>query len=365
MKKIFTSAAIMATAALAAVSANANPQKAILIGYDNANSIDNFQEEAACKLFKELHADGTVLTPSTVTTTDLSQFDCIWVHIDRTGIAHGWKNLPAEFVSDEVINALKGYHQAGGNLVLTKHATQLVVPIGRIDDKFAPGIFGSGDGGAGTDVWCVQAQVGYLWGVEDAPEYDLTQYYDRRNHPIYKDLRTMDWVNGRFTYETYPLLGTGDGTEMHREDHNCMWDCNAYNAVYASEGKNVVEKFEKDNNAVILGQWGHVIDFAVAGIIEFLPTENAGGIIANGLAAYELSPRSGKNGFEDNIKQLTRNSLDYYTKGVNTVIEQVEYDATTPVQYFNLQGVEVSNDQLAPGYYVVRQGSKASRILVK
>lgn len=36
-----------------------------------------------------------------------------------------------------------------------------------------------------------------------------------------------------------------------------------------------------------------------------------------------------------------------------------------PVEYFNIQGVRVDADRLVPGLYIVRQGSKASKIIVK
>lgn len=375
MKKTNLRVAAVATAAFVALSATANSRTAIFIGYQDANSIDNFQEEAACKMFKELHPDGSVITPADVNKITAADFDCVWVHIDRCAIGSGWNNLPEAFRSEAVVNALKAYLEEGGNLLLTKQATQLLVPLGRIEAGFAPGIFGDGVGAVGTDVWTVQTQIGYLWSVETAPEYDLTQYYDQRKHPIFENMRTMDFTgNGGFTYETYPLLGSGDGTELHREDHNCMWDLNAYGNIYKAEGKNVVEKFQKDNDALVLGQWGQIIDHAVAGIVEFLPKTtvttrangNSGRIIANGLAAYELSPRSGKNAFADNIRQLTANSINYLvTNGATSVIETIEMEENAPREYFNLQGISVNEENLVPGIYVVRQGKKVTKVVVK
>lgn len=40
-------------------------------------------------------------------------------------------------------------------------------------------------------------------------------------------------------------------------------------------------------------------------------------------------------------------------------------DANAPVEFFNLQGVRVNADNLVPGIYVRRQGSKTSKVLVK
>lgn len=47
-------------------------------------------------------------------------------------------------------------------------------------------------------------------------------------------------------------------------------------------------------------------------------------------------------------------------------IEGVEADnSDAPVEYYNLQGVRVAADNLTPGIYVCRQGSKVSKVLVK
>ena len=46
-------------------------------------------------------------------------------------------------------------------------------------------------------------------------------------------------------------------------------------------------------------------------------------------------------------------------------VEGVEIDANAPVEYYNLQGQKVSAETLVPGIYVIRQGNKASKVLVK
>jgi hypothetical protein len=40
-------------------------------------------------------------------------------------------------------------------------------------------------------------------------------------------------------------------------------------------------------------------------------------------------------------------------------------DANAPVEYFNLQGVKVANDNLSNGVYIRRQGTSVSKVLVK
>lgn len=43
----------------------------------------------------------------------------------------------------------------------------------------------------------------------------------------------------------------------------------------------------------------------------------------------------------------------------------VDTDENAPVEYFNLSGMKVNADQLTPGLYIKRQGSKAKKVLVK
>lgn len=57
------------------------------------------------------------------------------------------------------------------------------------------------------------------------------------------------------------------------------------------------------------------------------------------------------------------NSINVYTSGVPTGVEDVTVDENAPVEYYNLQGVRVDNPE--NGIYIRRQGSKVSKVLVK
>jgi len=48
-----------------------------------------------------------------------------------------------------------------------------------------------------------------------------------------------------------------------------------------------------------------------------------------------------------------------------TVDDSTVTDADTPAEYYNLQGVRVSDDNLTPGIYIVRKGNAVGKILVK
>ena len=354
MKKTF----LALVGILCMLTASANPRTALLIGYDSENNeAMNAQEKAACAMFKDLNPDGTIIPAGRTDLITTDNFDCIWVHIDRCGLGKG--NLDA-FGNEATINALRAYLNDGGNLFLSKQATQLVARIGRVEDKFDINLFHCSGGDEGTsDVWSVQAQIGYDFK-------DSNQYYDHRGHAIYAGLETITDAQG---VETFPLLGTSDGSTIMTLNHNCKWDFNAY--AYTSEGQNRVEQFEKDNNAVVLGAWGHVKDHACAGLIEFLPNavsraNETGTIIANGLAAYELAPSSNNNAFTDNIRKLTANSINYLVSKTTTGVEDITVAGSEAArEYFNLQGMRVDAESLTPGLYIVRQGNNSTKILVK
>lgn len=359
--KIFT---FLAAAAISAASftASANPRFGILIDANSVEDIDNYQEYAAASYFVKENPDGAVIAPGEASKIDARNLDCIWIHIDRVAMGHGHANLPAAFNNAATIEALKKFVADGGNLLLTKHATQLLVPIGRIDNKFAPGIFGDGEGGLGSDIWTIQAHIGL-----DNMEADPTQYYDRTTHDIYNGLEVIEAHHPRanFDSETFPMEGTADGSDMHREDHNCMWDLNIYS--YAADGKNTVEKFENENNAKVLGTWGHVKDYAVAGIVEFEPTATVKGhIIANGLAACEWSPRTGVNAYHSNLEKLTANSMNYLAKYPTTGVDEVGVDEDENVApvYYTISGVAVENPTVA-GIYIMVKGNKTTKIVVR
>lgn len=75
------------------------------------------------------------------------------------------------------------------------------------------------------------------------------------------------------------------------------------------------------------------------------------------------------------VKSSTSSATNNYIAKINvtyvaspglTGIDGVEADnENAPVEYFNLQGIRVSADNLTPGIYIRRQGSKASKVLVK
>lgn len=274
------------------------PKVGMLIAANSEAELEDDDEIAAVNWFKQTYGDkGQVLTAADAAKINPSDYPMLWIQIDRVGIGKGMNNLPACINSGSLLAKLTEYVKDGGNLLLTKHATQLVAGLGRIENKFDVTLFSDGNGGEGTDIWTTNAVIGS--GCSPA--------YDHRGHSIFSGLEVMP-KGVQYDYESYPLEGPG-----MREDHNCMWDLNAYGLpTLAPDAKNVVDAFERLTNSTVLATWGHVTDYCCAGIVEFNPTdEYKGRIIAIGLSAYEFNQNSGVNQYQKNTEALTKNSIDY------------------------------------------------------
>ena len=272
------------------VAAPAEQKVAMLVAEDYTASAD---EKDAVAWFQQNYVatgKGVLLTPATIDQLDIEQNPMCWVMCDRIGIDKGWENLPGSLASNDVITALKAFAADGGNLLLTNHATQLTVGLGRIAEAYAPGIYGSGDGGQNNDIWGVHPIIGNVDG----------QIYDHSQHSIYWGMTYhADLFAGIYCFEGPGVKG----------DHNCMWDLNAYGFA---ANPNVVKTWEETTNSTVLGTWNHVVDYCCAGIVDFEPTTTfPGRILAVGLAAYEWNLGGGANDQQDQLELFTKNCINY------------------------------------------------------
>ncbi len=338
MKHLFTLMTSMVLMFVGTIVANAQ-KVGIFIGYETISQIEDDDELAAAEWFQQNYPEGVIVTPSTI--DKIEDLSTLWIPIDRLGISAGWQKLPAAYSSDKVIAAITSHVKEGGSLYLTTHATQLVAGIGRVSAAYAPGIFGSGEGGMNPDVWGINAQIGC--------NPDLPNQYDHRSHPIYKDLATISDLYS--DHEIYPLIGNG-----WKEDHNCKWDFNAIAGL--EDNPNKLADFEIKTNSSVIGAWQHVTDYACAGVIEFKPEgEYKGTVLCNGIAAYEFNENDAPNIYQDNVNLLTKNSIDYLisvSDKVPTAISQVTVQdgAKSADVYYTVSGTRVANPT-TPGVYVV------------
>ena len=312
----------------------------IYIGYESVNEIEDDDEAAAAKWFVANYPDGVVVTPSTLSKID--GLATLWIPIDRTGIEVGYSNLPSAYNSTEAIEAFTKHVKGGGSLYLSTHATQLIVPIGRVNEKYAPNIFGSGNGGENADIWGINAQLGC--------NPDLSYHYDQSNHVIYAGLVKNETLYTDHSF--FPLIGNG-----WKEDHNCMWDFNA-SVMGLKDDPTKIADFEYYTNSRVIGTWQHVTDYACFGVIEFKPADDfKGTVLCNGIAAYEFNQNDVTNEYQSNVELLTKNSLTYLTNvsskeasaGVDTLVEDSEEDNV----YYTVSGIRLSEKPTVPGLYIV------------
>ena len=272
------------------VGTPAEQKVAMLVPNDYTSSAD---EKDAVAWFQKQYVDagkGTIFTPSTIDDLDIEQNPMVWVMCDRIGVGKGWDRLPGDLASTATIEALKAFANDGGNILLTNHATQLTVGLGRIADAYAPGIFGDGEGGDNPDIWGVHPIIGNVEG----------QIYDHSSHDIY---RGMTYEPGLYA-GIYCFEGAGV-----KGDHNCMWDLNAYGLA---PNPNVVTAWEELTNSTVLGTWNHVVDYCCAGIVDFAPTTTfPARILAVGLAAYEWNLGGAANTKQSELEKFTANCISY------------------------------------------------------
>lgn len=268
---------------------------AFLLLAEDAAALPDDDERAAAEWFGKQQAS-QYLHVSDLATVDPDLVSVIWIMVDREGLPVGWQNLPGGLADDATINALRNYSAAGGSIYLSNMATQLTVPLGMVPENMAPTLFGNGAGGEGSDVWTINPYLG--WDFRNGSDQG---FYDRTSHAIFKGLKLED-PNG-YGYDSLPLIGPG-----HREDHNCMWDCNIYGKGSAPD---VIKNFEDVTNSMVLATWGHVRDHCVAGLVDFFANSEHGRCVANGFAAYEWNQNSGPNIYQQNVEGLTLNIINY------------------------------------------------------
>lgn len=74
--------------------------------------------------------------------------------------------------------------------------------------------------------------------------------------------------------------------------------------------------------------------------------------------------QEGSDGTEDDVPIYVSFNSERSTSAIDG-IESDAIDENAPVEYYNIQGMKVNGDNLTPGFYIVRQGKKVSKIFVK
>lgn len=261
-----------------------------------------------------------------------SEFDLLIINCDRVGLD---RDAFRAYFDAATIDALKTYVANGGNLYLSKQATDLLYKMGRIGYEPSYNCSGYHKGG---DTWSINPQLA-LWPY-------CGEKQDNREHPIFAGITLNESIFtvlervpafegeevGSVPYGVIELVGADA-----RTDNNCFWIdyfrkdpttggiLNAENTQgiechYQNDNGLRLTDFEQDWNCKPLAAWGQVVDCCAGGIVEWYgETEKAGTILTNGFAAYQWGTT---NSFLGNVKQLTANIIDYL--GGNEVAEGIE-----------------------------------------
>jgi hypothetical protein len=267
----------------------------------------------AATWFKENYVDknkGTFIPVADLANTDLSKYDMIWVHVERTAMADKSELKGQYGFDDNAFNALKSYVEKGGNLYLSKAATYIAYYIGRIG--YAPTFENAGkyeEKGA-DDWWCTQAKIGCGLAADSVT--------DRTGHAIFTGLEKTD--NTDYWHNAFKMTNA----QVRSSNIYCSWiEFEDKNCVkhWGNGYKQLLRTFENDWNAQCLSVRGNISDYCYMDIVEFLPgTLNnvnwKGTILCNGSNHCQWA-KTNDGTIPSPITTLASNVMNYLTKNIS------------------------------------------------
>lgn len=213
-------------------------------------------------------------------TADLTGIDIIWWHFDSAAA------VPGEALNANVTSKIKNYLSAGGNILLTGFASQYVDALGIVPAGKGPNnVFGdflpNGFIDSGSD-----------WGIS---------FKGHENHPAFEGLQTYEPGKAN-------LLQKG----TFRLNHTAWWFLPEWGGYVNGAGW----RNQTGGNNLASEGWDNTLDGRV-GIAEFPGGTANKKCMVISMGAYDWynetanGTPSQSNGFFDNIKKLTENSLNY------------------------------------------------------
>ncbi|WP_187270129.1 DUF4960 domain-containing protein [Pontibacter qinzhouensis] len=248
----------------------------------NRAAISNADEkEAADWLFNKFSDVSFVSFQDVAGGKSLSEYAVIWWHHDAAA------DLPAMALDARVVNALKAYRAAGGNLFLTTFATRYVEALGIVPQGKGPNnVFGDflPNGFVERD---------NSWGIS---------FRGNEGHPIFQGLETFE------TGKAY-LLEKG----TFRLNHTAWWFVNEWGGYGDGAG------WRQQTGGINLASesWDDHLNGRV-GIAEFPGSSTDGNAVIIAFGAYDWFNEpdasgnpSQSNGYKHNIERLTENAIRY------------------------------------------------------
>jgi hypothetical protein len=214
---------------------------------------------------------------------DLNDVDVIWWHFDSAA------NLPAIAYKPAVTTALKNFRSNGGNLLLTSFASQYVDALGIVPSGKGPNnVFGDFPPNGFVD--------GNSWGMS---------FKGHENHPVFEGLTT---------YEAGKANLLQGGT--FRLNHTAWWFVPEWGGYGNGEGW----RNQTGGTNLASEAWDDNLDGRVT-IAEFPNSATNKNVVVISMGAYDWYNETNSsgvpsqaNGFINNIKLLTQNSINYLAK---------------------------------------------------
>lgn len=248
---------------------------------NSRQGITNLDEKTACDWLFNNFSNVTYISFDEISGgASLSNFNVIWWHHDAA-IA-----LPTIALSNNVINALKGYRSSGGNLLLTSFASQYVDALGIVPAGKGP-----------NNVWGDFLPAGWV----DANSWGMS-FKGNENHPIFQNLETFEPGKAK-------LLEKG----TYRLNHTAWWFIPDWGGYVNGAGW----RTQTGGNNLASEDWDDALNGRVT-ISEFPRGASNINVIEISMGAYDWYNETNSNGnpsqangFLGNIKQLTKNSIKY------------------------------------------------------
>lgn len=286
------------------VIVGANPLRVALVGAEENMEDLHSEIKTAYQWAIDTYGNKAEYIPfSELTAESIETANVVWFQLlDTVNMA-----IPAE-AEGEALSVLTDYYKAGGNVLLSTHASNYLINLGRISEDYGP------TGGGNGANW---NENGDNWGISYSKINDTVDWYASGNedHELFQGLTTSDVSFEGFTYPAIYLVDGG-----YKKDASLLWDFNWVTPIVDATPEPAVnqrkELFETTTNSVVRAsfEWDPAANGVELGtIIEWNPDGAYQGIaLSISLGAYEWYYQDGDdNTWEGNVKGLTQNALNY------------------------------------------------------
>lgn len=291
---------------------NAQSKAAFLSTFTSLSDLQSNGDDdeiAAAEWFVNVYG-GDFLPVSDVKTTDLSQYNVIWLAIERP---FGFTtNFPTELLAQDVLSAMQGYYKSGGNFLFTNYAIKYLNELGRCQNNLWPELWEDGSDLPDDNLaaWGPISTFGKFFA--NHPDKSIVdRSSDRLWEGLMSEVRTTTetWNQSETTYIIYPLIGAGQ-----KEVHRVTWsmDCDLNAGLEGSiDNPEFLSLFEEAYNVEAIGAFEYTLAYHRMSVARWWPQgDYQGKAITINDTGYEWHQNSGENLYQANIERLTENALN-------------------------------------------------------